>query len=429
MAQDEEFDMSTISRSYIGCYQQCPRRAYWEYLAPNGTETAGWSRKKLAIPLVTGIYVHQGLEDALKGSSPAAAAGHARESYMAEVTSRGLAVEEGCDEANVVDEQAAHVEALVLAWCRVRLPKWQDEYEVVEVEVEDRVPLTEDVVLACRADAIVRRKADHRMFVVNFKTVANADDRWLKGWEVDMQLMTELLAAERRHGGQFGGVIIEGLIKGRRMPEKNEMGEVSGYRDSTPLLYGYKCDADPPLVPLQYSHEYTRRKGWHRFPVWKENFTGSDRTRSEMAALISPRSVGDEVGQPSGASSPLDYWIHWLPEEVVEGCFTIVPPIMRDAQRIESTVRQIIGMEHRIQRGMDLVNAVTDSDTFATTAADTLLQVLDQDFPQNFHSCVYPSRCSSWDQCFTSNVAEDPKGSGLYVERVDHHAPVEVTND
>ena len=225
--------MSTISRSYIGCYQQCPRRAYHEYLAPNGTETAGWSRKKLAIPLVTGIYVHQGLEDALKGSSPAAAAGHARESYMAEVTSRGLAVEEGCDEANVVDEQAAHVEALVLAWCRVRLPKWQDEYEVVEVEVEDRVPLTEDVVLACRADAIVRRKADHRMFVVNFKTVANADDRWLKGWEVDMQMMTELLAAERRHGGQFGGVIIEGLIKGRRMPEKNEMGEVSGYRDST----------------------------------------------------------------------------------------------------------------------------------------------------------------------------------------------------
>ena len=53
-----------------------------------------------------------------------------------------------------------------------------------------------------------------------------------------MQLMTELLAAERRHGQQFGGVIIEGLIKGRRMPEKDSDGNVTAYRDSTPLLYG-----------------------------------------------------------------------------------------------------------------------------------------------------------------------------------------------
>jgi hypothetical protein len=60
----------------------------------------------------------------------------------------------------------------------------------------------------------------------------------LKSWEVDMQLMTELLAAERRHGQQFGGVIIEGLIKGRRMPEKDSDGNVTAYRDSTPLLYG-----------------------------------------------------------------------------------------------------------------------------------------------------------------------------------------------
>jgi hypothetical protein len=129
----------------------------------------------------------------------------------------------------------------------------------------------------------------------------------------------------------------------------------------------------------------------------------------------------------SGRLSGLEYWINWLPEEIVEAQFCIVPPIMRDAQRIESTVRQIVGMEHRIARGMELANAAIDSD-MQDRGGVTLLKVLDQDFPQNFHSCVYPSRCSSWDQCFTSNVSQDPKGSGLYVERVDHHAPVEVTN-
>lgn len=394
------------SRSAVAAYQQCPRRRYWQYEAQNGTATPGWERKRLAIPLVTGIYVHQGLEQALKGTDAATAAGGAKAEYLKEVTARGLAVEDGTDEAAVVDEQAAHVEALVLAWCRVRLPKWLDEYEVIEVEVEDRVPLAEDVVLASRADAIVRRKADHRLFVVNFKTVAQADERWLRSWEVDMQMMTELLAAERRHGHEFGGVIIEGLVKGRRMPEKSADGSVIAYRDTTPLLYGYKCDADPPLTPLQYQSEYTRRKGWRRFSTWNEPF------QQNLGIVTSRMTAGDyKVGQEFDlrSMSPLDYWINWLPEEVVESCFTIVPPIMRDEQRIESCVRQIVHMERRIHDGLDFVPLGSD-------------EALDQFFPQNFHSCVYPSRCNCHDLCFTNGVADDPAGSGLYVARTDHHA-------
>src|SRR6266704_942314 len=131
--------MITTSRSAVSTFQQCPRRRYWAYEAPNGTTTPGWERKALAIPLVTGIYVHQGLEQALKGASATQAASGARSAYLEEVQKRSLAVEEGSDEQAVIEEQAAHVEALVLAWCRVRLPKWLEEYEIVEVEAEDRV--------------------------------------------------------------------------------------------------------------------------------------------------------------------------------------------------------------------------------------------------------------------------------------------------
>jgi len=271
--------------------------------------------------------------------------------------------------------------------------------------VEDRVPLADDVTLAVRADAIVRRKYDHRMFVVNFKTVAQADERWLRGWEVDMQLMTELLAAERRHGSTFGGVIIEGLIKGRRMPEKDAVGTVTGYRDTTPLLYGYKCDADPPLTPLQYQWDYTRRKGWYRFPVWKEQF-------QPFPYVVQ--------GQQPGRT-PLEYWINWLPEEVVEAQFTVVPPIMRDAARIESKVRQIVAMEQAVAKGVDAVKTGKWEDTNGKLVGWTEQNQLDVHFPQNEHSCIWPSKCPAFDLCFTANVADDPAASGLYQPRVDHH--------
>jgi len=349
--------------------------------------TRGWERRKHALPLATGIYVHKGLEYLLATGNASEAAQKSRSSYLAEVEERGLAIEEAGDEQAVIEEQSALVEALVLAWARVRWPKWQAEYEVVEIEAEDRVLLSDDVTLAVRADAVVRRKYDHRLFVVNFKTVGTADERWMRTWEVDMQLMTELLAAERRHGHEFGGVIIEGLVKGRRMPVKDSVGTVIGYRDSSPLIWGYKCEADPPLRQLEYAWEYTKRKGWGRFAVWREHFPMS----------------------PLGASSAVDYWVNWLPEEVVEDQFITVPPIMRSAERIEAKVKQIVA----ITRQVELANA--------TIAADQGFG-LDEHYAQNERSCHYPSKCAMWDACWTHNVAEDMQGSGLYLPRKDHHA-------
>lgn len=393
--------MITTSRSAVATWQSCPRKRYLAYEAANGAPdrvetdgdgtyvvpaTRGWERKALAIPLVTGIYVHKGLESALQGEEPAGAASRAAQAYLTEVKARGLQVEVGTDEAAVVEEQAAHVEALVLAWCRVRLPKWLEEYEIVEVEAEDRVPLADDVTLAVRADAIVRRKADGRMFIVNFKTAAQTDERWLKGWEIDMQLMTELLAAERRHGHEFGGVIIEGLIKGRRVQEKDNVGTTTGYRDTTPLLYGYKVDPNPPLTQGEYLWEYTRRKGFYRFPTWKEAF---------------PSSAGH---------SALSYWIHWLPEEVVEAQFTVVPPIMRSQEMIDAKVRQIVGIESTVQAGL------------ASLEVRGERHALDAWFPQNEHSCLWPSKCPMYAACWEPGTREDMAGSGLYQPRRDHHA-------
>jgi hypothetical protein len=117
----------------------------------------------------------------------------------------------------------------------------------------------------------------------------------------------------------------------------------------------------------------------------------------------------------------LGYWINWLPEEVVEAQFCIVPPIMRDAERIESKVRQIVAMEHSITAGILDVEAERQS-------VGNVEHALDHYFPQNEHNCVYPSRCPMWDLCYTNNTADDPAGSGLYQPRQDHHAAVEVSD-
>src|SRR5713226_906640 len=231
------------SRSAVKTYQACNRKRWHMYESPNGTATPGWERRAMSIPLSTGIYTHKGIEVLLRQV----------------IAGWAMDVQEAV-------EQACHAY------------RGEVEQRGIAVETEDRIALSDNVTLAVRADAVVRRKSDSRMFVVNFKTVANPDERWLRSWEVDMQLMTELLAAERRHGKVFGGVIIEGLKKGARVKVdrylkeiRDESKEVAGYIDRSPLLYGFKCDADPPLIPLQYQWESTTRKGWYKFRTWRED--------------------------------------------------------------------------------------------------------------------------------------------------------------
>ena len=406
------------SRSAVSRYQQCPRLRWWQYEAPNGTATPGWERRAMSIPLSTGIYTHKGIEVLLRqvvagwAQDVQEAVEQACSAYRDEVDQRGIAVEADSQAEDVIEEQRAHIEAMIRAWARVRLPRWLEQYEIIEVETEDRIELSDDVTLAVRADAVVRRKADDRMFVVNFKTVGNPDERWLRSWEVDMQLMTELLAAERRHGKVFGGVIIEGLVKGARVKVGHDLREVrdankevAGYIDRSPLLYGFKTDADPPLTPLQYQWESTTRKGWYKFRTWKEDFVRYDISLVKNCGM-----------------SSLEYWVNWLPEECLENLFVTVPPIMRNEGMIESKVNQIIAMERNVMKGTHMVNGTSLEPRGLYTLA------LDYSFPQNEHNCVYPSKCQCYELCFESGTAEDPGGSGLYQARKDHHAVKENVN-
>lgn len=388
--------MILTSRTRYESYLQCPRLGFLAYDASNGTSVGGWMRRALALPLATGSHVHTALAALLTGAELESVVTDVLAGYRAEVAERGLDIEAG-EIADVADEQAALVEALVRAWARVRLPRWLDEFEVVDVEREESAVLAADeggkpgVTLMARADAIVRRKADRRLFVASWKTVNEAGERWYHNFEVDAQLLTETLAVEQRLGEPIAGVLVEGLVKGRRTPEKDSEGNILAYRQGSPLIYGYKFPGNLPLEPASYDWNYTRKKGWVRFPVWREEF----------AAMV-----------PAVDCTPIQYWVSWLPPETVEQQFAVVPPILADSALTQAHARQMVAEERRTAELVQLVKASPSH--------------LDDAFPQNRRRCYFPTKCFAFEICHVGGVLADPAGSGLYLPRVAHHPQEEA---
>lgn len=380
------------SRSAISSYQECPRLHWWQYKAPSGGIARGWEKKKIGFFVSTGIYTHDGIADLLRGVDIDTAVKSACDAYIAKVTSRGLDLEIPETLEGQVAEQTALIEGLIRAWNRVRLPHYLEHYDVVEVEKEEFIMLSDaigetvpSIGLMARSDAIIRRKSDAKLFICNWKTVGVPDYRWYQQWETDSQLLTETLAVEERLGERLGGVIVEGLIKGRRNPVKNkETKEVIDYIQRSPLIYGYEHPGNPPFDEPAYDFNYTKKKGWKMFKVWTD------------------KNIGGVKG-----------WVDWLPEELVESQFAVVPPIMRNESAIRSKVTQLVQIELNAHIGMRIYDAASND--------EERVLALDMNFPQNERSCIWPNKCWMYSMCHSLGVNESPLESGVYVPREPHH--------
>lgn len=455
------------SNSAYGTFMTCPRKRWWAYEAPSGPsyagvtdqnsaekelalvmhpETRGWERQRLSLPLSTGGWSHkiaQGLlllqvisaswqigSDGLVARLAASLSDWCKdlelegqkvptnapeaimacvEGYKAEVRQRGLDLgltmdgqlpEERFVERTIA-EQSALLEAFGWAYQRVRVPRLLEEYEIIGIEQEEFTLLSGDVGLQSRCDAVLRRRADQRLFIYNLKTSGNPDKRWHDQFEVDSQLMTETLAVERRLGERVYGVVIDGFDKGVRvemdfqtLKERPKDGSEKWYGQRSRLIYGYKCE-DIPGRPTLYDYEGTTRKGWGKFAVWEEEFPFA------------------HVGEMKNYLSPVQYWVNWLPIEQVEAAFITLPAIMRSDRAVESAVRQIVSVEKDIRERRDRI------ELFEISQA-----LLDEEFPQNFRSCVYATRCQYFGLCHEGG-ADDPASNG-FVPRKSNHPSLEL---
>jgi hypothetical protein len=301
----------------------------------------------------------------------------------------------------LLNEQLCLLEGLVRAWHAVRLPKIQAEFDVVDVEKEIAWELAPGIRLMVRMDAVLRRKTDKLLFVKDYKTVSAVFDDFGKKYEHDSQLLAYTLAAEGIYNEPIGGLLMEGVIKGKRARDKALS---SPFRDTiiqqSPLCYGYK--AKVKNQPGQFLLERSWSAGAEKVPVW------------DMRGGIQE-------------------WLHdWSPLDMAE--LFVVPPAIKPMRRdLERWHRQAVAQERQIQA--DVLFTQDDWTAFEKAigtpeedaAWDTYQQALDTLFPQNHNHCFryfgYP--CAMERLCFTEAIEADPLASGFYDERIPHHSTEE----
>ena len=225
------------------------------------------------------------------------------------------------------------------------IPSLKERFEIISVEQELVIPLSDDVSYMTRLDNILRSKDSGEFYNLNWKSSSYMNDL-LPHATTSLQLMMEAEAL-RQHTGKYStGSIVIGLDKGgyRKVSEKESENGLSGKRLLSPFCYLWRKGKDPWVVDDSlYGVEY--KYGWERVPTFALPLT------MEKAWNI-------------------------IPEAKKRGLYVELPPITAHPHMIEALKLQISVMEGRMGMGMFLFNQGKDP------------KILDQFFPQNFNNCV-----------------------------------------
>jgi hypothetical protein len=221
-------DIITVSRSAIQTRLKCRRERQLGY----DYEGTGIVRNGSKFDAMIGNCAHTGLADMLR---------RAKTGLGGYVTSRSMAVKEltqwftanGFDiegeDRHAFQEQRWLLLILLYGWEKFRLPAIIREYTIEQVEREqlvefkpsDYLPnglaeVVKPVQLPLRLDALLRRKSDQLLFILDFKTVSSPTDDWNVMLDNSLQSHLYVEAAKLIVNEPIGGIMYEGLVKGKR---------------------------------------------------------------------------------------------------------------------------------------------------------------------------------------------------------------------
>jgi hypothetical protein len=283
-----------ISRSSFDTFRECPRKGYWRYLSGpyEGGLTKGLEESGPPNPHYTlGIVWHLGAEVLLKGGSGEEAFDAAKESPLF---------------AELDPLWWQWLLAAYLAWERVKRDDFLQQYDVLEVEEEFEIPISPNVMLYTRADAVVRDRSDGSNWVLNWKTTSDVKD-WTRKWFYDPQGWTEAIAAEGRLNIPISGCIYVGVWKGPFYQGKT----------TSRLIFGYKTYTKGGAVT--YGTE--TNGGASKFAAWQETF-------------------------PFGEG--LSAWISWLDKGFLSKYFVESAPQLRQDELVAKWLKQLVRQENEI---------------------------------------------------------------------------------
>lgn len=414
-----DFMIVFTDRSRIQTGMTCLRKRFLNYnYGGRGIERRGFST-----PAQTGIQVHAGLDAVILGQAVDEAVEQTLAAYRQVVLMEGadltqLEPEQAEVERVLLEEQYDLTEGIVRGWAAVAWPRMQAEYETLAVEREELAHFvvgTDEVRLGVRTDWIVRRRTDGGRFIINFKTVADAGKSWREQWRYDMVSLSECLAVEERLSVEtgepvkLGGVVIQGLLKGRRAEYPQGSGR---YEHNSPLIRCWYCKGEPPMTEDEF------------YPLSRYDYTCDVphvmRNGKKCGGGKNHRLSGVRKGlvrevYPGGVAG----WIAWLAandSEVLESQIVTLDPILRSDWEIERWKRQTLTREVEIAQAAARINAM-DECMEREIACDAAFPMSSGD------ACVnsYGRPCTFLECCFSS-VGSDPLSTGLFRIREPNHA-------
>jgi len=114
---------------------------------------------------------------------------------------------------------------LVLGYLRRWYNDDINEYDVVAVEHEFKISISNDVCFVGKIDGILRRRSDNKYFILEHKTASRVDSEYAEQKEIDGQTVAYAYAAERELGIKISGVIHDIIIKQQIRLKKGESQE------------------------------------------------------------------------------------------------------------------------------------------------------------------------------------------------------------
>lgn len=432
-------------RSAIESFHDCPRLRYNQYHY-NGT---GLSRVSKAVPLVTGVNVHKGVEviatAIMKGESINLddACATAVESYIKDCETQGFSgrrMAEDRQQAFTFAEQKALTEALIRAWALVELPNIMNRYKILAVEREIQpLEITSGVELLARVDMELQENGSGDYYNYSLKTQRGWTDRDDNSYRNDLQSLTEMWAVEQDSLRTYSMVsdiirniqilnqvycfspknllaIHQYLTKYNTYPKKvmgtrfcflikgsfrkPDYGPDSLYTTYNAMIRGYKYVSP---TGIQYSHSWLfdtpnnksgKSKlgaGWVPFNVWESDISIADWIHNLNSGNIQP-----EAGNPVRQSviTPAEYF--------------------RDEGELVEAMMEIKNQEIMVAQGIrELERSNNDRNVMSIY------------FPHRRKKCqwVFGDICPYYELCWKPEIAADPLGGDepLYQIRVPHH--------
>jgi hypothetical protein len=380
--------LHVIDRSRVEAREECPQMRFLGY----DFEDTGLEPDATTLPLLSGIAVHAAHAQLLTNRNVEEVVEETISGFKSELATRGLL---GLDVTqDLIKEQSALLEGMLRAWALVRMPALLEEYEVVDVEQRFDWLLAPGLVMRQRKDARLRRKDDGILFILDFKGMKYPSEMFEKQKEHDLQTCLYVQSERERTGEFIGGMLYEGLVRGRFAKETTRISPWYGQKiQHSPYTIAYKLDGVTKSESI-YQTDYTNKKGYHKV-----------RTFEEMSMKV---------------------WVeeHLLPSGEADKLFVALPSIAPPPAELEEVKAQVVYEETKYLDDFTLLKQLQrDAAKGDVIAAGMASQVLRRMAPKRRGRCFkygQDNECKFYGICFNAGAQPLAEGSG-YRKRVPHH--------